>query len=420
LIATVTSAGRKEPFAALGRGVTQLRMADVNNLSRAVNAQCTRDAQISGVAVRARVGRTGIMPSERSKMTSRVDQTKGDKSPGWVRIALALLCVSEGAAVFFGLKDLMPPTGIAASAIPVITAIVVTGVFYLLWEHLCKVVPRARKQPLFGIALGFILMIVTIASSAWFIAAAIGGGAAIKVHQDAYVAEVKTQYDLAVSNLALEKQLQTKVGDVTSGFKLKCDEEPKNGLGPNRVPGSGPRTAVYCRATEGLLEFLATIDAHIAADADMQKQLVEAMTAMRQTRNPVEFNDKATKVSALLTTLASHTKANEVGNYGIIIVDTTIRDIKVQADAATKDMRDTAKAISEKRAKIDAPFWQPLTGAVAIMQYPEASPGAWVVGVAIDMLPFFLLLILFFSAAEERHRDEERDTNVARFPVAAE
>ena len=54
------------------------------------------------------------------------------------------------------------------------------------------------------------------------------------------------------------------------------------------------------------------------------------------------------------------------------------------------------------------------------MQYPEASPGAWVVGVAIDMLPFILLLILFFSAAEQRHRDEERDTNVARFPAAAE
>ena len=235
--------------------------ARVNILTRTVNVESTRHAQIGGVA------RTGIPPSERSKMTSRVDQTKGEKSPGWVRIALALLCVSEGAAVFFGLKDLMPPTGVAASAIPVITAIVVTGVFYLLWEHLCRVVPRARKQPLFGIALGFVLMIVTIASSAWFIAAAIGGNAAIKVHQDAYVAEVKTQYDLAVSNLALEKQLQTKVGDVTSGFKLKCDEEPKNGLGPNRVPGSGPRTAVYCRATEGLLEFLATIDAHIAADA---------------------------------------------------------------------------------------------------------------------------------------------------------
>jgi hypothetical protein len=322
---------------------------------------------------------------------------------GWFRIVLALVVVAEAVAVFFGLKDLMQPGTLAAGVIPIVTAIVVAGAFYVMWDHMCRSVPtfRSAGRRAAGIFLGAGLMLVTIAASSWFIAAAIGGNAAMRVHEDEYVAQLQTELDKAATNAKIERAIYTKVLEVEAIMRGETKREKVFGTGSGKA-GDGPVTMAYANAADSMQKLAKTLNDKNSESEMAQAKLLDLIKGMKQTNSQEVFTQKATDAASLLTKLNAITGVQEAQNFGVVIADPKAGDLKIQVEGLTADLRQTAKAVEDKRTKIDAPFYVPTTGAVAIIEYPSASPGAWIVGCAIDMVPFLVLLLLVLSHAEAR------------------
>jgi len=333
----------------------------------------------------------------------------------WFRVILALVVVAEAVAVFFGLRDLMEPGTVAAGAIPIVTAIVVAGAFYIMWDHMCRTVPAFRSpgRRVARIALGSILMLVTIAASSWFIAAAIGGNAATRVHEDAFVTQVQTELEKAQANTKAEKAIYTKVLEIEAAWRGETKREARFGTQSGKQ-GDGPVTMLYANAADSLVKLAKVLDAKNTESETVQKKTLDLIKDMKQARTQQEFVQKATDASSLLARLDGITGVQEAQNFGVVAIDTKLGDLKVQVDALTDELRRTAKGVEEKRKKVEAPFYAPTTGAVAIIEYPSASPGAWIVGVAIDVVPFLVLLLLVLCHAEAR----EHRSNVVALQAA--
>jgi hypothetical protein len=324
---------------------------------------------------------------------------------GWFRVILALVVTVEAVAVFFGLRDLMQPGTIAAGAIPIVTAIAVAGAFFLLWDYICRSIPAFSTpgRRMAGIALGSILMLATIAASSWFIAAAIGGDAATRVHQDTYITLVQAELDKAPFNAKLDQTIYTKALEVQAAFRDETGREKKFGSQSGK-PGDGAVTALYNSVSESMGKLARLIDDKLTDSSETQKKALSLVKDMKQAASQKEFVQKATDVSSLLNKLDNISAVQDAMNYGVVTVDTKNGDLRMQVDNLTGELRRTAKATDDKRKKIEAPFYSPTSGALAIMEYPSASPGGWIVGVAIDIVPFLVLLLLVLNHAEYRDR----------------
>ena len=324
---------------------------------------------------------------------------------GWFRVILVLVVACEAAAIFFGLRDLMQPGTLAAGAIPIITAIAVAGAFFLLWDHMCRSIP-AYSTPgrrMAGLALGSVVMLATISASAWFIAAAIGGDTATRVHQDAYIALVQAELDKAPFNAKLDQTIYTKALEVQAAFRDETGREKNFGSQSGKV-GDGAVTALYRSVSDSMGKLARVIDDKLTDSKETQKKALSLVKDMKQSTSQKEFVQKATDVSSLLNKLDNISAVQDAMNYGVITVDTKNGDLRMQVDNLTGELRRTAKATDDQRKKIEAPFYSPTTGALAIMEYPSASPGGWIVGIAIDIVPFLVLLLLMLTHAEHRDR----------------
>ena len=311
----------------------------------------------------------------------------------------------EAIAVFFGLKDLMQPGTLAGGVIPIITAIAVAGAFFLLWDHMCRSIPAFSTPQLrmAGLALGTVVMIATIAASSWFIAAAIGGDAATRVHQDAYIAKVQAELDKAPHNAKQDQSIYTKALEVQAAFRDETGREKKFGTQSGKV-GDGAVTALYQSVSDSMGKLARIINGKVVDSEETQKKAQQLVKDMKQAANQKEFVQKATEVAALLNKLDNISATQDAMNYGVVTVDTKFGDLRMQVDTLTGELRQTAKGTDDKRKKIEAPFYSPTTGALAIMEYPSASPGGWIVGIAIDIVPFLVLLFLMLTHADHRGR----------------
>jgi hypothetical protein len=140
---------------------------------------------------------------------------------------------------------------------------------------------------------------------------------------------------------------------------------------------------------------------------ETQKKPLQLVKDLKQAANQRDFIQKATEASATLSRLDRISSVVDAMNYGMITVDNKAGDLRVQIEQQTGELRGTAKTAEEKRKKIESPLYMPVSGAVAIIEYPLASPGAWIVGVAIDVVPFLMLLLLVLDAAEQRESEAE-------------
>jgi hypothetical protein len=336
---------------------------------------------------------------------------------GWFRVILALSVTAEAVAVFFGLKDLMPHGTLAGGVIPIVTAIVVAGAFFTLWDTLCCQVPafRAPHRRIAGVALGVILMAITIAASSWFIAAAIGGEAALAVHEEAFVVAVQAELDKAAANARAEKAIYTKVIEIEAAWRGETKREARFGTQSGKQ-GDGPVTMLYAGAADSLLRLAQGLADKNNESESVQRSLLDLIKAMRQAPGQAEFIQKATEATALLVKLDGISGVADARNFGIVAVDTRPGDLKLQVDNLTEELRRAAKGVEDKRRKVEPVFYAPMRGTLAIIEYPSASPGAWIVGVAVDAIPFLVLILLVLITGEAH----EREARVVPFKAAGD
>jgi hypothetical protein len=214
---------------------------------------------------------------------------------------------------------------------------------------------------------------------------------------------VQAELDKAPFNAKLDQTIYTKALEVQAAFRDETGREKNFGSQSGKV-GDGAVTALYRSVSDSMGKLTRVIDDKLTDSKETQKKALSLVKDMKQSTNQKEFVQKATDVSSLLNKLDNISAVQDAMNYGVITVDTKNGDLRMQVDNLTGELRRTAKATDDQRKKIEAPFYSPTTGALAIMEYPSASPGGWIVGVAIDIVPFLVLLLLMLTHAEHRDR----------------
>jgi hypothetical protein len=75
---------------------------------------------------------------------------------------------------------------------------------------------------------------------------------------------------------------------------------------------------------------------------------------------------------------------------------------RIFADEATKSLRKLAEDIAANREKVVIDGYAPISAGSAVVKYASFVAASWVVGIAIDLVPFILLLALMLFHAEAR------------------
>jgi hypothetical protein len=105
---------------------------------------------------------------------------------------------------------------------------------------------------------------------------------------------------------------------------------------------------------------------------------------------------------------------------GIVIVKTQIggsaadnlKNIEVTLEKQTGELQRAVKKIETSRLSTEALPYAPTNQGTATWEHASAVPGAWLVGLGIDLLPLLVLLLLMLT------HGEARDPHVTRAPFS--
>lgn len=327
---------------------------------------------------------------------------KVQRSTKGYRILLIAASIAQAVAVYFGLRDLLPGDGWGAAIIPLVAAPVIGVILYLIWDLLIGTVPLLHNpvSRALGGALGLVMAALTVAASSWFIAAAIGGDGAIAKHQQGYVTIAQTKLSQALANSKKEQSLATRAGDIATGWEGQADLEEKFGI---KQPGKGPRTLMLRNAAKGMkaVEQM-VLDRRIEVDR-YQAQGSALIARMGKATDQKKFADDATNLQQLVSKMEATSALETAGKVGIISFGAADDEkARIFANEATQSLRKLAEEIEANREKVVLDAYVPITSGNAVIKYAGDAASAWVVGVAIDLVPFILLLAMMLLHAEAR------------------
>jgi hypothetical protein len=171
-------------------------------------------------------------------------------------VALGIITALQGVAMFFGLRDLLPPKSAEGITIPVVVGAGMAVGFWFVWHWLLSVVPltHAPARRFLGVLAGAVLTLISIGTSSWFIASAVGGSRAVQIHMNDYLSGASRQLGALNANAAAEQSLTGLVSEISAGWRAVAEREAKYGMISGKV-GDGPRTAVLRSAAASSISY---------------------------------------------------------------------------------------------------------------------------------------------------------------------
>ncbi|MEM9733640.1 MAG: hypothetical protein AAF903_09185 [Pseudomonadota bacterium] len=301
---------------------------------------------------------------------------------------------SAGLAVGLGsYTDIVASDGPANFILPFVIAIAVGVGLGAGWHLVLGMGAAARttENRIATLALGLGLAVIGAGTSAWFLAAKIGGSSAIQTHQQAYLKELNTAERAIAGNLSRERVLIAVAGRGRNALESTAKDEGQFGA----VSGKSGFAAVFSalkNAAGGLQD----------TQAELQRQADRADNLLSQARQSIERAGQAISDA----TRAEFEKAvgSAVSRLGdanhIRLSDTLLSagDVDASGPAASNigdvidGLRRSVRSLTTDIRSVSIPTYTPMDGKAAVVAYPQALP--WLMAILIECLPLLMLCIM--------------------------
>lgn len=314
---------------------------------------------------------------------------------GFLQTLIIIGALGLGVTVAVGLRGIFAVEGgFTGWLVPIAFAVVLTTLLAGLWHITLEWVSRMdaddNKQVWTALAFAGLLMAVHGATSVPFLASAIGGGDAVRHHDERHLSalsvaadnigtavngQARLQSGLARQRANLEDLLAAEIaGDGVSGI---------SGFGPvardiqdalNAVSRSGRASGGQSRAFRTRLQ---------AARTELDAARRASLSGDR-----IAFAEKVVTARSLLSELSTTQGLGVPVEYDFAGSDlaalqgigTDLRFLLAQDDAVTP--------------RVSLPTFEPMSKPVAALTYPEQIPLAWSVAIAAEILPLAIVLLL--------------------------
>ncbi len=329
---------------------------------------------------------------------------------GMLSVALAMVTALQAVTMFFALRDLLNGSGAESYAIPIGAGIVIGVAFWIAWHWLGKVGPLshnpANRTMFVGIAAA--LTLVAICTTSWFVASAIGGSRAMQAHMQHYMAKANSQLEVLTVNAAAEQELTTTISDISTAWRVLADAEARGNVSAHGK-GCGRQCDMYKRSASAFDALQNSVNGRFSEFNTAKDRAIEILTAMSK----LASNDSTPAGQGIFARLAAelsqqYAKMNAmtalplVGQSGIIEAERNNGVTTVRNEELTKKLQDRAAKIKAERKPLEQLSYNTTSKAPATLDHAYAVPGAWLVGVAFDLLPFIMFLMMMLAYSEAR------------------
>lgn len=323
------------------------------------------------------------------------EESEWDRMVGFLQTLVIVGACGLGVTVAIGLRGIFSVEGgFTGWLAPLVFALVLTTILAGLWHATINMVGQidAKDMKQVWTAVGFALLLTTFhgATSVPFLASAIGGGEAIRRHQERALGTLSEAADQIAATTKYRETLRaglTRQKDVLGQF-LGAEIA---GEGASRAVGFGPKAREVEAAIDALTRSLREIQGSSSAfEADLLTARSEIDLARREALigDSARFADHHGRARTILSKLS--TDAGGLPTLGFDFAGSSIagvRDVGAELNLLLQDTRQTS-------GPIRLPAYAPISKPVAVLTYPDVVPLAWSVAIAADFLPLAVILLL--------------------------
>ncbi len=310
------------------------------------------------------------------------------------RIIGLLVALSAGLAVCLGsYSDVVASDGPANFVLPFVIAIVVAGGLAAGWHVVFGMAAQAEtnQEKVVTAIIGAGLVVIGVATSAWFLAGKIGGAPAIQAHQNAYVQELQEAEGLVAANAAKEAEVLRAAELGAATLDATAEGEGRYGA----VSGKAGYKGIYSTLKNAASALLGAHGDLHGTDAKRNRLLTRARREIERAVKAIADHDaaafkEATGRAATLMADADRIRLSGVAN-GISIGSASGpagREILAAVNAVTS----VARGVEGQLLPITIPVYQPMDAKTAITVYPQPLP--WLMAILIEALPLIMLGLL--------------------------
>lgn len=324
------------------------------------------------------------------------NNSKGSRAAlaSWAVVALTGFAIFNGLAMSFGLYEALADHNfvvrliLSATGGAAIAALIGFGWKMLLGSAV------AGQRDWQTATLGGIAGLCGIAVSAWILATTIGGDEALQAHRSANLDALNVQ----ATRIERNGQLDQAVVDAVTTAAVEVDQmakaEEAGGIVSKIDSGRG-QWALTLQA------FTTTLAAASDEMRNLQDKRGDALKLFNKTAiearlaasasDGLRYEELAIKAARLLgdaDRILAYPKVSTLG-AGIMVNEAGAEIARTKAR-----LTDYAGSAETQWRRGEIPFYRPVSQHVATAQQADSVPGAWLIGVAFELLPLLLLCMI--------------------------
>lgn len=324
----------------------------------------------------------------------------GGLPPNFLRLTQILaiiMSVGIGLSVCVGLRGVLADDGgLSGWVVALAVSSILTGVLGSLWHIILSAAARLRADDSEAfwtvVALGAALTVVQAATSLPFLASAIGGGDAVRHHQERALSALSSHANGIVLHDGQRQQVEAAIAAEIRQLTALYEREVA-GRGPSGQAGIGTVARSIAETKNQL------------AGTSERLRLVSSELTMALAQ--VQANIAAARAASAASNEAAFVSSYEAARTGLADArgrqSSALSSIIGPAAGALPELRDTmARVMSAGRvptgtAQAPLPEYVAISRPRAVLSYPDAVPLAWSVAIAIDLLPLLMLVLLILA-----------------------
>jgi hypothetical protein len=362
------------------------------------------------------MGSLDRFPIDRAASRAAPLPLPASKKPTSQGNALALArCVSIGCsaacgvAVFLGIFPQGGNASVLSYVLPFIAPPILAFGMAAAWHVVHGVGAHATElhRQVIALAFGAGLFLVGCFTSAWFLAAKIGGAGAIEAYQHQAIERLKRAGEVVAGNASADTALLAAVEHGGDALRIAAVSEDKTGVVARGKIGKGVAFRGLSDAAESMAKVASDMRQQAGTRGDL---LTAAQTVMSEAERDAATGDAAgfeqafAKASETLNAVEKIRLSAAASSLGIgWAVD---RSAAPHVNATLQEIEKVRQLSNSNRRAIAIPVYTAIDDRQAILNAPQ--PLAWIAAVMIEALPLAMLGLLLLLWREETPEPETR------------
>ncbi|MEM6889967.1 MAG: hypothetical protein AAF636_17785 [Pseudomonadota bacterium] len=319
---------------------------------------------------------------------------------GWLNLVqnLALLFAALiGLSSFWGLRHILESeSGFSGWLISGALAIVLAAMLAGAWHILFGVAVRRRlRGQVFSLLFlgGLILTAIQIATTSWFLATALGGSAALQVHQTALLNDLSKVLTVLQGRAESERSLLAAMNQASEGLRSYQACETAEGC-ISGTRGDGP----VARNLERSLRSLEGQQIELEAALSRRPALLSEVSAQIEAARIASLDGDERAFGTAVRAALSNLSAAQAAEPSRVLASLQSGSSYPETQAILARLKGALSSFTAIGSVPALPVYQPMDRASAVIEYSDEVSFAWVIAVVIDCLIFALLLLILLAA----------------------